>query len=153
MASTERRREALLSLIGSRVVATQEELVSALRSMGVTASQASVSRDVAALGLVKAGGRYVLPPPTRAPENPLEERVSEFLLSVTPAGENLVVLKTPPGEASGVALALDRLALAGVVGTVAGDDTIFAAVEGRRSGAAVLRTLRALLRRGGGEGA
>jgi len=124
-----RRRELILAIVAGERIETQEELVAALEARGVTVSQASVSRDVSALHLVKVDGRYA-PPPTEVPvENPLEARIAAYLIGHEPAGDNLVVLKTPPGEAPGVALALDRLDLPGVVGTVAGDDTIFVAVR------------------------
>lgn len=127
MSLVEKRRRAILGAISERRIETQEQMVAALRERGVEASQASVSRDIAALRLVKADGRWTAPlqePPTA---NPFEERIAGRLLSVVPAGDHLMVLKTPPGEAQGVALALDRLGPDGVVGTVAGDDTIFVA--------------------------
>lgn len=145
MKHTRRRREVILSLLASRSLATQDELVGALRAEGVEASQASVSRDVSALGLVKIGGRWALPVVRARARDPLADRVRENLLSVAAAGDHLLVLKTPPGEASGVALAIDRMELAGIVGTVAGDDTIFAAVAGRREGAAVARRLHEIM--------
>ncbi len=145
MSSVGRRRELILAIVAGERVETQEELVAALEARGMTASQASVSRDVTALRLVKVDGRYA-PPSTDTPaENPLEARISAYLLSHAPAGDNLVVLKTPPGESPGVALALDRLALPGVVGTVAGDDTIFVAVHDLTARRAVRRRLDGLL--------
>lgn len=126
--SVVRRREAILTLVSSRRLATQDDLVAALGDVGIEASQASVSRDIAALGLVKVGGRWAPPSAEGVSRDPLEQRIAAFTLSVAPAGSNLLVLRTPPGEAQGVALALDRLDLPGVVGTVAGDDTIFVAV-------------------------
>jgi transcriptional regulator of arginine metabolism len=144
MKSVRRRRELILSLIATRPIATQEELVEALRGEGIGASQASVSRDIAALGVVKGGGRYVRPV-GQPPVNPFEQRIREFVLSVVAAGDHLLVLKTPPGEASGAALALDQLALPGIVGTVAGDDTIFVALAGRREGERAARRLRSML--------
>lgn len=146
MKSVRRRRNLVLSLIASQAIDTQEELVEALGRQGVVASQASVSRDIAALGLIKGGGRYALPGVARPGRNPLEERLREFLLSVAPAGDHLLVLKTPPGEASGVALALDRLDAAGVVGTVAGDDTILVAVTDANAKRDVARRLHAIMR-------
>ncbi len=145
MRSVRRRRELILKVIANGAVETQDELVAALHRHRVEASQASVSRDVAALGLVKVAGRYALPPPARPARNPMEARISEFLLSVTRAGDNLLVLKTPPGEASGTALAIDHLALPGVVGTVAGDDTIMVALEGRNARDVTARRLAALM--------
>ena len=146
MSTAGRRRQAIVALVASRRVQTQEELVAALREQGVEASQASVSRDVAALGLVKAGGRWAAPPADSPATDPLEQRIASWLLSVAPAGDHLLVLKTPPGEAPGVGLALDRLDLNGVVGTVAGDDTIFVAVADAEAGRRVTRRLRTMMR-------
>jgi transcriptional regulator of arginine metabolism len=148
MKGTRRRQELILRLIDRGEISTQDELVEALHRAGVEASQASVSRDIATLGLIKLGGRYALPPPGTPAHNTREQRISEFLLSVTPAGDHLLVVKTLPGEASGTALAVDQLDYAGVVGTVAGDDTIFLALAGRSARDATARRLRALMRPG-----
>ncbi len=145
MSATHHRRRVILELVRGQEIGTQEELAEALAARGFRVSQSSVSRDIAALGLVKSGGRYVPPPPGRPPANPLEERIRANVLSVDRAGDHLVVLHTPPGEASAVALALDRLAPAGLVGTVAGDDTIFAAVENAAAGETLTRRLRHLM--------
>lgn len=146
MSAVERRRRAILELVASRRLETQEQLVAALVERGLGASQASVSRDIAALRLVKLDGRWAAPalaPPTTDPN---EERIAGRLLAVAAAGDHLLVLSTPPGEAQGVALALDRLALSGVVGTVAGDDTIFVAVVDGAAAAALAGRLGALIR-------
>jgi transcriptional regulator of arginine metabolism len=145
MSTTDRRREAILHLVASRALATQEELVKALAEVGFNASQASVSRDVAALGLVKRGGLWATPLRDSNVADPREERISSYLLSVAPAGDHLLVLKTPPGEAPGVALALDHLNLDDVVGTVAGDDTIFVATVDGAAGRRLTRRLNDLL--------
>jgi len=137
-----RRRELILGIIATRRVETQEELVDALRESGADASQASVSRDIRALGLVKVGGAWARPVPAEHGRNPAEERIRSYLLEVLPAGPNLLVLKTPPGEAPGVALAVDHLDLRGAVGTVAGDDTILLAVAGAGAGRHVARRLQ-----------
>lgn len=145
MSSAERRREAIVALVASRPLATQDDLVAALAELGLEASQASVSRDIAALGLVKVGGLWALPPREAPSADPREERIAAYLLSVAAAGDHLLVLKTPPGEAPGVALALDRLAFDGVVGTVAGDDTILVALTDRATGRRVADHLNGLL--------
>ena len=139
-----RRHELILGIIATRRVETQEDLVEALLEAGAEASQASVSRDIQALGLIKISGQWALPAPVEHGRNPAEERVRSYLLGVAAAGANLLVLKTPPGEASGVALAFDHLDLRGVVGTVAGDDTIFVAVAGASAGKYVTRRLAEL---------
>ncbi len=129
MRSTRKRREVLLSLVASRELRTQEDLARALKEEGFAVSQASVSRDIAALGLVKVDGKYALPAKEKPRKNPLEERIAGNLLGIRRSEPNLLILLTPPGEAPGVGLALDRLAPPGLAGTVAGDDTVFAAVE------------------------
>ena len=123
------RKDLILAIIESEIVPTQEALSEALAARGHPVSQASVSRAVAALGLIKQHGRYVAPGSGATLEDPLRTRIRSHLLEVANAGPNLVVLKTPPGEAPGVALAVDRLKLPGFVGSVAGDDTIFVAVS------------------------
>ena len=141
MSQLRRRREAILAMVAGERLKTQDDLVAGLKARGIDASQASVSRDVAALGLVKVGGRWAQPTTDGVHPEPLEQRIAAYLLAVAEAGDHLLVLKTPAGEAQGVALALDRLDVEGVVGTVAGDDTIFVAVESAGAG----RRLRAWL--------
>lgn len=145
MSAVRRRREEVLAIVSRRRIETQQQLIEALRASGFAASQASVSRDVAALRLAKVDGRYAPPVPSEPPHDPLAARIAGNLLAVEPAGDHLLVLSTPPGESPGVALAVDRLDLPGVVGTVAGDDTIFVALDGRRSRDAVARRLRSMI--------
>jgi transcriptional regulator of arginine metabolism len=76
------------------------------------------------------------------PVNPDERRIADGVLSAEPAGDAIVVVHTPPGEANRVAVAMDRLAWPEVVGTVAGDDTIFLAVKDSMAQRRVLRELR-----------
>ena len=128
-ADRRKRHLKILELISTRAVRTQEELAEALVAEGWEVTQSSVSRDIAALRLIKVSGAYRRPATLAAPANPDERRISEGVLTIDPAGEALVVLHTPPGEANRVAVALDRLAWPDVVGTIAGDDTIFLAVK------------------------
>jgi len=114
-------------------VGSQEELVARLSLAGITATQATVSRDLVELGAVKLkrGGsiRYVMPDqvePGHAAEK-LDRLLTEWVDAIIPAG-NLIVLKTPPGSANLVANALDAAGLEEVAGTLAGDDTIFVAI-------------------------
>jgi transcriptional regulator of arginine metabolism len=145
---TRRRRETILAIVASEVVATQEEVVAALSRRGFEASQASVSRDIAALGLSKSQGRYVRPASPQRAEDPALARIRGNVLAIRASGENLLVLTTPPGEASPVAIAIDRQGWPGVVGTIAGDDTIFVATEGDRAGRELTRRLRKLAGKG-----
>jgi len=144
--NTSQRRRILLSIIKTRTITTQEQLVAALIERGVDASQASVSRDIASLGLVKIDGAYARPKsgPQRAGD-PRENRIREHLLEVRSAHATVVLL-TPPGEANGVALALDGLAWSDVVGTLAGDDTIFVATPSPAAAKRLALRLRKVLR-------
>lgn len=135
----------ILELIETHEIRTQEELAEALAREGWDVTQSSVSRDIGALGLVKVDGVYRRPVKTWPPRaNPDEQRIAEGVLAFQSAGDVLIVMHTPPGEANRVAVALDRLAWADVVGTIAGDDTIFVAVPDRSAARRVLRKLAAL---------
>ena len=138
-ADRRKRHLKILELITTRAIRTQEELSEALAAEGWEVTQSSVSRDIAALRLVKVDGAYRRPPRGVTAADPDERRIAEGVLTVESAGEALIVLHTPPGEANRVAVALDRLAWADVVGTIAGDDTIFLAVK---NGVAQRRVLR-----------
>ena len=134
----------MLAIVTGAAVSTQDELADALRKRGFIASQASVSRDIAALGLVKVRGRYargVAPAPA---EDPMLTRIRSNVLRVRPAGDHLLVLSTPPGEASPVAIAIDGQDWPGVAGTIAGDDTIFVALSGNNAVKDLGRRLRKL---------
>jgi transcriptional regulator of arginine metabolism len=143
-ADRRKRHLKILELISTREVRTQEELAEALAAQGWDVTQSSVSRDIAALRLAKVDGAYRRPPPRAARTDPDERRVAEGVLTIETAGEALVVLHTPPGEANHVAVALDRLAWPEVIGTVAGDDTIFLAVKDLRRQRRVVREVRRL---------
>ena len=146
MTSDRRKRQLkILELISTRPVRTQEELAEALNAEGWSVTQSSVSRDIATLGLVKAEGAYQRPGRlARAASHPDEARIIEGVLTAESAGDSLLVIHTPPGEANRVAVALDRLAWPDLIGTIAGDDTIFLAVKDVRAQRAVLRHLRGL---------
>jgi transcriptional regulator of arginine metabolism len=143
-ADRRRRHLKILELISTRPVRTQEELAEALTAQGWEVTQSSVSRDIAALRLLKVDGAYRKSLPRVPRGDPDEIRVAEGVLTVEPAGEALVVLHTSPGEANHVAVALDRLAWPEVVGTIAGDDTIFLAVKDAKAQQRVLREVRKL---------
>ena len=142
--TAERRKRQLkiLELVATHPVRTQEELAERLAAEGWEVTQPTLSRDIQQLGLLKADGLYRRPAAGEqfAPDSD-ERRIAEGLLGADPAGDALVILHTPPGEANRVGAALDRLAWPEVVGTLAGDDTIFVAVRDR---AAQRRTLTAL---------
>jgi transcriptional regulator of arginine metabolism len=141
-ADRRKRHLKILEIISTRAVHTQEELAEALAAEGWEVTQPSVSRDITALRLVKVDGAYRRAPRAGVTQDPDERRIAEGVLTCEPAGEALVVLHTPPGEANRVAVALDRLAWNDVVGTIAGDDTIFLAVKDRSAQRRVLRQMR-----------
>ena len=116
------RQGQILKLIRSRPIVTQEDLAQALAdTYGVHATQVTLSRDIRELGLVKTHDGYKQ---MTAPAGPdLESIFGEFLRDVRQA-QNLIVLRTSPGHASPVAVAIDQAELTEVVGTLAGDDTV-----------------------------
>ena len=129
------RQHLVARLIESQAIANQQALVDLLSSEGVVATQATVSRDLEDLGAIKVrmpGGESAyaipaLPKEQRAPEDHLRRVFGDWVVEVA-TSDNLVVIRTPPGSAHVVASALDRSGLAGILGTVAGDDTILIVV-------------------------
>lgn len=116
------RHGQILKIIGAHEIFTQDELARALKELGVSATQVTLSRDIRELGLVKTPDGYrQLPADVSGPA--LEDVISEYVQDVRIA-QNLVVLKTSPANASSVAVALDLEELEEVVGTIAGDDTV-----------------------------
>lgn len=159
MASDKRlRQQAILRAISTRPVRTQEELATALRRQGFEVTQATVSRDIEELGLVKVRSRdgdhhyEAARPNTLVAANEAPARLRRFCEDYPVHGsisESLVVLRSTPGSANALAAAIDACALPHVVGTLAGDDTVFVATAARRWSRKVLEDLRAY---GVGEG-
>jgi transcriptional regulator of arginine metabolism len=144
-ADRRKRHLKILELISTRAIHTQEDLAEALAAEGWEVTQSSVSRDIATLRLVKVDGAYRRPPRGSVAQDPNEHRIAEGVLTCEPAGDALIVLHTPPGEANRVAVALDRLAWPDIVGTIAGDDTIFLAVQDTAAQRRVVREVRRLV--------
>lgn len=135
----------ILELIETHAIRTQEDLADALAREGWDVTQSSVSRDITALKLVKVDGVYHRPTMTRPPrEDQDEQRIVEGVLAYTPAGDCLIVVHTPPGEANRVGAALDRLAWPDVLGNICGDDTLMIATKDRTGQRRVARRLGAL---------
>jgi len=126
--ATDDRHRRLLSLLNRKRFSRQVEVAAALRKEGFDVTQSSVSRDFQDLGIVKVAGRYV--PPSPRPQLDTSA-IRSFVARVETAGPNLLVIKTPMGASNVVAVELDRQELSGLVGTVAGDDTIFIATKNR----------------------
>ena len=125
------RQKKILSLIQSRPIATQTDLKAYLDRAGVPATQSSVSRDLEELGVLKRNGRYTLARANGA--------AVHGLLGLDIAGDNLVVAHTEMGLASAVAVQIDAASIPEIVGTLAGEDTIFIAVADRKAQRSVIK--------------
>lgn len=130
----EQRQQKLLSLIRAKPIGTQGELAAHLERAGFAVTQSSVSRDLLELGIIKRGGRYTEPQKT-------ERAAAHGLLTLETAGDALVVAKCEAGLASAVAVEIDRAALPEIVGTLAGEDTVFIAAADRKSQHVVVKKL------------
>ena len=137
------RQEAIRQIVRSESVRTQRDLVARLKEEGFICTQATVSRDIADMGLQKlAEGSYVL-----AEDLHLQRMLSEFVVSVTRA-ENLTVIKCQPGTASGVASAVDSCDLEHVVGSLAGNDTVLVVADTSKNAESLLTQLTQLAKVG-----
>jgi transcriptional regulator of arginine metabolism len=139
------REQAILDLIDAEPVSNQDAIVDRLRARGIEATQATVSRDIKRLGLVKtpaASGGYRYAAPAVAPRSTqrgrrqLKSACEQFVTKVE-LGGSLLVLKTLNGRANAVAVALDEYRLDGIVGTIAGDDTILVIARNDRDRAKI----------------
>ena len=138
MSVKDRRQELIRRVIVGQPVESQEVLVSELHSRGERVTQATVSRDLKEMGVLKGPEGYRLPPAgapsggtSAVPGGPggeLARAVREYMLEAEPAG-TLVVVRTGAGQASALALRIDRAGWRDIVGTVAGDDTVFVAAR------------------------
>jgi transcriptional regulator of arginine metabolism len=144
----EQRHRAIADLIRSNALASQDELAQRLTGLGFAVTQATISRDLDQLGAVKVrrGGQisYALPDQLRGSAGPQLAAVFRDWVRSVDLAANLVVIKTPPGSAHLVGVALDHNDLPEIVGTISGDDTIFAACAGAAEAQALASRLRAL---------
>ncbi len=124
------RHSAILELINRGSAHTQQEIAAALSRRGMHATQATISRDIQELGLVRSGGGY----------RSSAALVRGLVLSVEVV-EPMAVVKTPPGTANLVARRIDEAALPGIAGTVAGDDTIIVVLRKPNAGRALKQLL------------
>jgi transcriptional regulator of arginine metabolism len=133
------RQQQIRDLVTTRPIRTQQELAAALRDRGFRATQATVSRDVAEMGLTKVNAAdgeraYALPARGGPPETSADERLAMILrdlpIHIRPAGL-MLVLRATPGSAHAIAAALDRTGWPEVAGSIAGDDTVFVACADR----------------------
>ena len=143
----ERRQRAIAELIRAGVLSSQEELAEQLSALGFAVTQATISRDLERIGAIKVrrDGQlgYALPGESQGTAAPrLGTLLRDFARSIEPAA-NLVVIKTPPGSAHLIGVALDQSSLPEIVGTICGDDTIFAACGSAETAAEVATRLKA----------
>jgi transcriptional regulator of arginine metabolism len=127
------RQKKILNLIRAKRIGTQEALRSHLEHSGVPATQSSVSRDLEELGVIKHHGAYALPH--------ANGDATRGLLSLDVAGDVLVIAKCLPGLASAVAVEIDDAAIPEIVGTLAGEDTIFIAVHDQKAQRAAIKKI------------
>lgn len=142
-----RRQALLLELVEREALHSQEQLRRRLHQRGFEATQATISRDIKDLGLVKRAGDGAYQRPgieTPNPETALAalERATAELLRRVDRVQQMIVIRTGPGQAQPLALALDRAQLPETVGTIAGDDTILVIARGARGAASLLRRLK-----------
>jgi transcriptional regulator of arginine metabolism len=134
MTSPSRRRDAVARIIRSRHIGTQEELLEALSEAGFQATQATLSRDLARIGARRVtrpeGGAFYELADGAPATAPAPLGALRGLVSSVDANASMVVIRTPPGGAPAIARAIDLAALPEVLGTLAGDDTVFVAPAG-----------------------
>ena len=145
----EKRQSAIREILSTRSVSTQQELMDALQEKSISATQATLSRDIRELGIVKQQDesgktRYCLPRQEDVSRLSLPLIVTEAVRSVDCAA-NIVVVKCRSGMADAACAALDEMALDWVVGTIAGDDTIFILLRTQKQAAGFAAQLRQLL--------
>lgn len=134
------RQQIILRIISATKLRSQDELARLLRKNGFNVTQASVSRDLDDLGIIKVKGYYTLPKNAAATDG-----LSPLRLDVS--GDNLIVIRLAPGMASAAAVVIDGAAIDDVVGTIAGDDTIFVAVKDAASQKRTMRRIMELFSR------
>jgi transcriptional regulator of arginine metabolism len=149
------RQGQILKLVAGQAVASQDELRRRLFHLGMRVTQATLSRDLRELKLVKTAEGYrpmptaaapaTAPEETAAPLPPINRALKEFLLDIRPA-QNMLVLKTPPGGAQPIAAAVDAEHWKEVAGTLAGDDTILIITTSTKARAAVQNRMEEMLR-------
>lgn len=145
-----RRHFAIREILQSERISTQEELCEELRNRGYDVTQATVSRDIKELSLVKipdgSGYRYALPETqSRKTSNVRMRRVFQDSVVGYNHSENIIVIKTVPGAAQSIASLIDSLDNPLILGTVAGDDTIFMVIKNREAIVEVMQLFRELL--------
>ena len=141
------RHKAILDIIRSGEIGSQEELMRGLEARHIEVSQSTLSRDIQELRLAKTGGVYTVvdsEPASKPSDESVRRILREFLVEVDVA-QNIVVVKTGPGHASTVSQAIDETGWPEAIGTIAGENTVFIAVRSERDGKRLERRIRELL--------
>ncbi len=140
------RHKAILDLVRTAEIASQEDLMRGLQAKDIEVSQSTLSRDIQELRLAKTAGVYTVveADTVKHPQESLRRILREFLIDID-ATQNLVILKTGPGNASVVSQALDDAQWPETVGSIAGENTIFVAVRSPRDGKKIERRIRSML--------
>ena len=142
------RQEKILAIIAASAIETQEQLIASLRKEGISCTQATISRDIKQLRIIKELGpdgvyRYSTTP------KPVEHTFSAKLnlifrqcITSVDYAQNMIVIKTMPGLANGAAAAIDKLNIPEMLGTLAGDDTCFVVLKDTQSAASLCAEIR-----------
>jgi transcriptional regulator of arginine metabolism len=138
------RRGAIVRILRAGLVRKQQDLVRFLKKEGHAVTQSSISRDLRDLGVLKASGRYVLPPDELTRANGDFAMLAQFVRGLRRAGPSITVLRTTIGAAQSVAVAIDKAEWPEVAGTISGDDTIFIATANVRAQEELTARLRTL---------
>jgi transcriptional regulator of arginine metabolism len=140
------RHNAILDLVRSEEIASQEDLMRGLKARHIDVSQSTLSRDIQELRLAKTGGVYTVVElePGKPSDESIRRIIREFLIDIDVA-QNIVVVKTGPGHASTVSQALDEAGWPEAIGTIAGENTVFIAVRSEKDGKKLEHRIRELL--------
>lgn len=140
------RRATIVRILRDTMIRRQEDLVRLLKKEGHEVTQSSVSRDLRDLGVLKASGRYALPPDEVTRANGDFGTLTQFVRGLRRAGPSITVVRTTIGAAQSVAVAIDRAEWPEVAGTISGDDTIFIATANSRAQDELVGRLQSIFR-------
>jgi transcriptional regulator of arginine metabolism len=140
------RQSAIMRILRDGLVRRQADLVRLLKKEGHQVTQSSISRDLRDLGVLKASGRYLLPPDEVTRANGDFGMLAQFVRGLKRAGPSITVLRTTIGAAQSVAVAIDKAEWPEVAGTISGDDTIFIATATVRAQDELVSRLQAIFR-------
>jgi len=147
-----RRQRKILEIIQQEIIETQEDLAASLRKCGFEVTQATVSRDIKELGLIKIpceNNLFKYASPGERTVQRAEDRLKRYFHDTVVSlamSENLIVIKTYPGGAQGVASAIDQIGWQEIIGTVGGDDTILVVIKPKRVADTVMKRFEDLHR-------